>query len=362
MPTWDHYRSFLAALREGSLSGAARSLGLTQPTVARHVDQLETALEASLFTRSPHGLAPTAVATRLAPHAEVMASAAEALVRAAAGDETTLSGVVRVTASEVIGAEVLPPILRDLRAQNPGLVLEVVLSNASADLLRREADIAVRMTRPTQKALVARRAGDIMLGLYAHPDYLARHGTPQRLDELAGHAIIGFDQDIGAARLVEAHGLPMPRDGFAYRVDNQLAQVALLRAGCGLGLCQVALARRAPQLVRLFADEIAIPLETWITMHEDLRRDRRMRLAFDHLHTAIAAYARDPVQKRAHNERTKKAGRSNGGENLSTCGPRNGVRRRLHRIPSVARKLAVILHRMWVDGTPFNWRAKEVAA
>jgi DNA-binding transcriptional LysR family regulator len=293
-PTWDYYRSFLAVLREGSLSGAARSLGLTQPTVARHIDQLEQALgEASLFTRSPQGLAPTAVATRLAPHAEVMASAAEALVRAATGDEATFSGVIRITASEVIGAEVLPPILRDLRAQNPGLVLEIVLSNESADLLRREADIAVRMTRPSQKALVARRAGDVMLGLYAHPDYIARHGTPQRLDEFAGHAVIGFDQDIGAARLVAAHDLPLPREGFAYRVDNQIAQLALLRGGCGLGLCQVALARREPRLVRLFSDEISIPLETWITMHEDLRGDRRMRLVFDHLHTAIATYARD---------------------------------------------------------------------
>ncbi|WP_163266367.1 LysR family transcriptional regulator [Chelativorans alearense] len=291
-PTWDHYRSFLSVLREGSLSGAARVLSVTQPTVARHVGQLEAALGGvSLFTRSPHGLVPTTAAMRLLPHAEVMASAADALVRAAAGDEAALSGVVRVTASEVVGGEVLPAILRDLRARHPDLVFEIVLSNATSNLLRREADIAVRMTRPTQKALVARRAGNVMLGLHAHPDYLAVHGTPKRLEELAGHAIVGYDQDAVSARAIAASGLSLTRETFAFRTDNQLAQLAAIRAGCGIGICQVGLASRTPKLVRLLPDMVGVPLETWITMHEDLRSDQRMRLTFDHLHQAIAAYA-----------------------------------------------------------------------
>lgn len=290
-PTWDHYRSFLAVLRAGSLSGAARALGLTQPTLARHVDQLETALGgARLFTRSPQGLAPTAAAARLASHAEVMAASAEAIERAAVGDEAALTGVVRVTASDVIGSEVLPAVLRDARALYPGLVFELVLSNEAADLLRRDADIAVRMLRPTQQALVAKRAGAVTLGLHAHPDYLAAHGTPDSLDDLEGHAIIGFDRDPAAARLVEGVGLPLARDMFAYRIDDQVAQLAAIRAGCGVGLCQVGLARRAPRLIRLYPD-VAIPLEVWITMHEDLRADRRMRAVFDHLHAAMTAYA-----------------------------------------------------------------------
>jgi DNA-binding transcriptional LysR family regulator len=291
-PSWDHYRSFLTVLHEGSLSAAARMLGLTQPTLARHVSQLEEALGAvSLFTRSPQGLAPTAAALRLVPHAEAMSAAADALMRAAAGDEAMLSGVVRITASEVVGGEVLPPILRNLRQQHPGLVFEVVLSNATTNLLRREADIAVRMVRPTQKALVTKRAGDIVLGLYAHPDYLAAHGTPKRLEDVAGHAVVGFDRDALSARAIEASGFPLRREMFAYRTDNQLAQIAAIRAGLGIGICHVALAARPPQLVRLFPDEVAVPLDTWIAMHEDLRGDRRMRLTFDHLHRAIAAYA-----------------------------------------------------------------------
>jgi DNA-binding transcriptional LysR family regulator len=292
-PSWEHYRSFLEVLREGSLSGAARALGLTQPTLARHIEQLEAALGGvSLFTRSPQGLAPTAAALRLAPHAEAMASEAAALVRAAAGSEDDLAGVVRIAASDVIGAEVLPGILRSLRAEHPGLVFELVLSNTSTDLLRREADIAVRMLRPTQKALVAKKAGDVVLGFHAHPDYLAAHGTPKRISDLAAHAIVGFDRDPAAARLVAESGFPVTRERFAYRIDNQIAQLAAIRAGCGIGICQVGLAKRAPTLTRLFPSAVAIPLETWITMHEDLRSDRRMRLAFDHLHAAMAAFAK----------------------------------------------------------------------
>jgi len=291
-PPWDHYRSFLGVLREGSLSGAARALGLTQPTVARHIGQLEAALGgASLFTRSPQGLTATAAANRLTPHAETMAAAAAALMRSAAGDEDSLTGVIRISASEVIGNEVLPAILRDLRRNHPGLTFEVVLSNAATDLLRREADIAVRMTRPGQKALVARRAGDVVLGLHAHPDYLSTYGMPKRLEDLAGHSIVGFDRDAGAARLLAESGLPMVRESFCFRTDNQIAQLAATRAGVGIGLCQVGLACRRPRLVRLLAEAVAVPLETWITMHEDLRSDRRLRLTFDHLYREIAAYA-----------------------------------------------------------------------
>ncbi|MCI4664636.1 MAG: LysR family transcriptional regulator [Neomegalonema sp.] len=291
-PSWDLCRSFLAVLREGSLSAAARRLQLTQPTVARHINMLEQALGGgSLFTRSPQGLAPTERAARLRSYAEAMEAAASAMARSAANDEKALSGVVRIAASDVIGAEVLPAILATLRQDYPQLHFEIALSNASANLLSREADIAVRMVRPRQQALLAKPVGEIVLGLHAHPEYLARFGAPQSLDELRNHAMIGVDKDHNAALLISNAPLPLKDLNFAYRCDNQIAHLSMLRAACGIGLCQVGLAKRTPQLVRLFADQVAIPMETWITMHEDLRRDRRMRLVFDRLHDAIAAYA-----------------------------------------------------------------------
>ncbi|MBI1187387.1 MAG: LysR family transcriptional regulator [Alphaproteobacteria bacterium] len=292
-PSWDLYRSLLAVLRAGSLSGAARTLGLTQPTLARHVEELETALGASLFTRSPQGLAPTEAALALEAHALAMESAAAAAERAASAPASDIAGAVRVTASEVIGGEVLPAILRDLRRAHPGLVFEVVLSNQPANLLRRDADIAVRMMRPKQEALVAKKIGDVMLGMFAHPDYFAAHGKPKTIDDLKRHAIIGFDRDAaGGAALGGVRAL-FTRDLFAYRTDDQVAQLAALRAGFGIGICQVALAKREPKLTRLFAKEFAFPLETWVTMHQDLRGSPRMRATFDFLADALGAYVRE---------------------------------------------------------------------
>ena len=147
-PHWDELRTFIEVARDGSLSGAARRLGLTQPTVGRHIDALEAALGLSLFTRSPRGLTPTPAALALVPHVEAMAASADALARAASGEASADRGVVRVTASDVIGCEVLPPILAAFRAVHPGIAIELALTNRNEDLARRDADIAVRMVRP----------------------------------------------------------------------------------------------------------------------------------------------------------------------------------------------------------------------
>jgi len=291
-PAWDLYRSFLAVLREGSLSGAARALGLAQPTVGRHVEALEEALGLALFTRSGQGLAPTGAALELRPHAEALEASAAALLRAASGRGSAgVVGAVRVSASEVVGAEVLPPILARLRRDHPGLVVELVLSNRTEDLLRRDADIAVRMARPAQGALVARRLGMIELGLHAHRGYLDRcGGAPAALDDLRNHALIGFDRETAFIRGLRARGVPLRREMFALRTDSDLAQLAAIRAGFGIGVCQVGLARRDPSLVRLLPEAFSIGLETWLAMHEDLRASRRCRVAFDALSAGLADY------------------------------------------------------------------------
>jgi len=199
--TWDLYRSFLGVLRFGSLSAAARELGLTQPTLGRHVDALEASLGTSLFARSRHGLAPTPAALALVPHAEAMEAAALALLRAAsgeAGEAGEPAGAVRVTASNFIGAEVLPAMLTEFRERHGAIAIELLLSDRNQDLSRRDADIAVRMVRPTQKALIARRLGPVRIGLYAHRRYLARRAMPRSVEDLNAHDIIGFDRDASA--------------------------------------------------------------------------------------------------------------------------------------------------------------------
>ena len=288
---WQLCRSLLAVLDEGSLSGAARVLGLTQPTLGRHIEQLEQALATPLFLRSPQGLTPTEAALEIRPHAEAMRSAAASLRRAASGPAGGARGTVRITASEVVGAEVLPPMLARIRERHPGLVLELVLNNRTEDLLRRDADLAIRMVRPEQSALVSRRLGATILGLYARRDYLARHGTPKTLAALGEHSVIGYDRETPAIRAMRALGVDLSRDAFAFRTDSDLAQLALIRAGAGIGVCQVAIARRDPSLVRLLAREFSLPLDLWVVMHEDLRTSQRMRLVSDALAEELTAFA-----------------------------------------------------------------------
>lgn len=287
-PGWELYRSFLAVIRERSLSGAARSLSLTQPTIGRHIDALEAALGVSLFTRSQAGLQATAGAAALVPYAEAMASAASALERAASGEAEEERGSVRVTASEMIGAEVLPPLLAAFREAHPRIVVELVLSNRSEDLLRREADIAVRMVKPTQGALSSRKLGVVPLGLHAHPHYLRKHGTPASLEALSEHPLIGFDKNASIRRLPKL-AIPLSRELFAFRCDSDLGQYAALRAGFGIGFCQVPLARR-DGLVPVLPRALRLELGMWLVMHKDLKSSRRVRLLFEHLGAALGAY------------------------------------------------------------------------
>lgn len=290
---WELYRSYLGVLEEGSLSGAARVLGIAQPTVGRHVDALEKALGLILFTRSQTGLLPTEAALALQPFAQAMSHSAAALKRAAESQGSGIQGTVRVTASEVMGLEVLPPIIARLQAAHPGLRVELVLTNRIQDLLHREADIAVRMTQPQQEQLIARRIGALALGLHAHQDYLGKRGTPHSFDELSRHALIGYDEETPYLRALRKQFPVWNRDNFALRTDSDLAQLAMIRAGAGIGVCQVALAARDPALVQVLPGRVALHLETWLTMHEDLRNHPRCKVTFDALLLGLQGYIGD---------------------------------------------------------------------
>ena len=234
---------------------------------------------------------PTEAALALRSYAEAMGHSAAALVRAADSQGDGVRGTVRVSASEVMGVEVLPPLLAQLQAEHPALTVALVLSNRVHDLLQREADIAIRMTEPRQYALIARRVGTIPLGLYAHPSFIAAHGTPATLAELTHHRLIGFDAETPFLRAAQKALPAWRRDRFAVRSDSDVAQLAFIRAGAGIGICQDALARRsAPALVRLLPQQLQYGLETWVVMHEDLRTSPRCKHTFDALVVGLERY------------------------------------------------------------------------
>lgn len=290
---WDDQRAFLAVFEEGSLSGAARRLGVAQPTVRARIASLEQALGTVLFTRSVNGLAATEQARTLADTARAMARASEAFVRAASSAPGKIAGTVRLSVSEFVGIEVLPPMLAALRTAHPGIVVELSLSNTSADLVEQEVDIAVRMHPPRQGALVARKVGTIRLGLFAHPDYLARRGSPESLDDLARHDFIGPDRARADLRHALALHPGLARETFAARTDSHPAQVALARAGLGIAVVQRPVGRADPLLRPVLPELEIAALDTWIVTHEDLRDVPRVRAVFDHLAAAFARFAHE---------------------------------------------------------------------
>lgn len=291
-PSWDLYRTFNVVLSEGSLSGAARALGMTQPSIARHIDALEEAVGASLFLRTARGLSPTDAALELKPFAELMASTSAALLRTAEGRTGEVDGTVRISASEVVGIIHLPAILTRLRQRYPRLTIELSLSNAVDDLLKRQADIAIRMVRPEQQALRAKRVGSFPVGLHAHRDYLARRGTPKGMDDLRHHDIIGYDVETPAIRAFAERHPGLDRASFALRVDSNIAHLTAIQAGFGIGICQTIIADTDPNLMRVLPDAFHEELETWVVMHEDLSANTRCRAVFDALVTELTALVR----------------------------------------------------------------------
>lgn len=305
-PSWDLYGTFLAVMETGSLSAASRALGIAQPTARRQIEALEQALGVVLFTRASNGLVPTDAAVATLPYAESMAATARALVRSVSASADD-AGTVRVAASEVVGVEVLPPMLVELARAHPRIQIELSLSNRNEDLLRREADIAIRMVAPTQAALVARQVGAIEVGVFAHEDYLARRGTPNTLDDLIhGHALIGGDRAPSIKEALAAMGLATRARHYVLRTDSDVAQLSAIRAGLGIGACQVPLAARMPALRRVLPS-VAVPLGTWVVMHEDLRTSGRVRRVFEHLVEQLGRYreAREASPRRARKRSPK---------------------------------------------------------
>jgi DNA-binding transcriptional LysR family regulator len=279
--SWELLKSFHSVVNNRSLSGAARELGTTQPTIGRHIDELEKQLGLSLFLRSRDGLEPTKDALDILPNVENMAGSYSAFLRAASGEKEDEGGVVRLATSEVMGVEILPDMLQAFQRHHPNIAVELVISNQVENLLRRDADIAIRMAEPKQKALVAVRLGSSPIGLYAHKSYLEEYGNPADLADLKKHSLIGPDRDLTILASLESAGIIEKREQIKFRTDNQVAQLALLRSGAGITGMPIILANRDNNLVRVVPVEIDMPV--WLVMHEDLRVTKRVRLLFDFL-------------------------------------------------------------------------------
>ena len=289
---WDDQRIFLAVLEEGSLSAAARRLGLSHPTVRSRIEALEAHLGTVLFTRSVTGLAPTETAEALRGPARAMAMASELFVRQASSAGNEIAGTVRMSVPEFMGIEVIPAMLARLREAHPRIRIELSLSNAPADLLAQEVDVAVRTVAPKQEALVARKVAAIPLGFFAAPGYVARHGAPESLADLAEHDVIGSDRNRSDLAFAERFGVALRRDRMVLRTDSHPAQLAAARAGVGIAVAQVPVGESDERLVRVLPDvEIAV-LETWIVTHENLSRVPRVRAVFDSLVESFGAMRR----------------------------------------------------------------------
>jgi len=289
-PDWSLWRSFGAVVEHGSLSGAARALNLSQPTLGRHIEALEAALGSVLFERTLTGLKPTETALRLYEPVEVARNAlAEAAMRAE-GATSALSGSVRITSSTVMCHYVLPELLYDLRQAFPQVAIELVPSDSVESLLMREADIAVRMFRPTQLELITRKLGEIRLVAVAHERYLQQRGAPDRPEQLTQHDLIGFDRSDLLTHGARRMGYELSRADFVVRTDSQPNMFELVKAGLGIGFAQELLVDATPGLRKLLPGFNPPPLEVWLTTHKELFTSRRIRAIYDRLAEGLLRY------------------------------------------------------------------------
>jgi DNA-binding transcriptional LysR family regulator len=284
---WNLLRSFIAVYEAGTLTEAARRLGTTQPSVGRHVRELEGSLGEALFARLPGRLMPTEQAHALHGVVAAMKTSALAAERLFADAREVLVGCVRVAASEVYATHVIAPILARLLAEQPELEIELSVSNRADNLLRRDADIAVRFFRPEQEDVIATHVGNTELGLFAHNDYLARHGEPDGFELPAQAFVAGFDREsvpVGPLMKGATPGRPIR---FRLRTDAILARHAAVETGLGVGAYLVDVAAERPGLKRILAEQFGQPQEVWLCAHPELRRSASMRFVWSHLEVAL---------------------------------------------------------------------------
>jgi len=288
---WNRARAFLVTAEEGSLSAAARALGLAQPTLGRQVAALEQELGVALFERLGRGLALTPSGLELVEHVRAMGDAAGRVSLTASGQSQTIEGTICITTTEVYAAFILPPIVAKLRQSAPGIVVEIVASNAVSDLRRREADIAIRNGRPTDPELVARKVKDDAAQLYASPAYLDRIGHPKSVAEFSHADFIGFDDNKPLLDGLNALGFNLTGRNFPVLTGSHLVHWEFVKQGMGVGVMQLQIGDAEPSVKRILPKMEPIEIPVWLVAHRELKTSRRVRLVFDFLFEELSASA-----------------------------------------------------------------------
>lgn len=285
---WTLIQTFVAAARHGSLSAASKAEGITQPTASRHIAQLEEQLGYRLFDRSKAGISLTEYGQELLEQARIMAEAAARVEMIGDSQSQRLSGTVRITASRIVATFVLPEMLSHFRKAEPDIEIEVVASDETENLLHREADIAIRMFRPTQLDVISKKVAELELGVYAAKTYLERFGEPQLIDELKNHTFIGYDRSTLILDGFRKNGIEIDREFFAFRSDDQVVCWAMVVAGFGIGFNQRIIGDHDTRLKRILR-KVAIPsMPVWLTSHAAVKANRRIRRVYDYLAQSFA--------------------------------------------------------------------------
>jgi DNA-binding transcriptional LysR family regulator len=287
---WNRARAFLVTAEEGSLSAAARALGMAQPTLGRQVDALEEELGVILFERVGRGFTLTPNGRELLDHVRAMGEAANRISLSAAGRADAIEGTIRITASEAHAAVLLPPILAKLRLQEPGIRIEVVASSATSDLLRREADIAIRNYQPTEPDLIAKRIRDIPARLYATPGYLDSIGNPRLPFDLRDATFIGIDRTGTYLKGLNSMGLNLTERNFPILCENYLVMWEMVKRGIGIGVQDGVIGDAEPSVHRVLPDLEPLIFSMWLVAHRELNTSRRVRVVFDLLARELAVH------------------------------------------------------------------------
>ena len=285
---WNQLKAFLETAETGSLSAAARKLGLTQPTLSRQVAAIEQRMGVTLFERVGKSMTLTPTGSDLLEHARAMGAAAEALGLAATGRSQALGGVVSVSATDAVAAVLLPPLVKKLREQEPDIAIEVIPSNALSDLLRREADIAIRHVKPEQPELIARFIREATASFYASEAWVKTHGHPRSAEDATHLPFVGSDRNGRYLSYLRAHSLPVSEANFSCYADHTMAHWSLVREGMGIGAMMDSIAEGTPGIVRVLDDVPAICFPIWLVSHRELRTSRRIRVVFEALAQGLA--------------------------------------------------------------------------